>query len=225
MAFEKSSLPPDVTSHSANRYSVTTLAWIGDAVFELRVRLRLAKIKPHISSGALHYMAIRYVSARGQAMMLRKLLDESSANNKGSSNISLEIETVCESSSLQNVSDDDTEYCDVFFDDKAKHAFHVSYNHDDAEPNNIDVVIDNETQDTTVRLEEKAIVFSEREMILMRRARNHHTDSQPKNVDIRDYHLATAFETLIGWLWLTDQKTRMYHIIDRALAIMDIKQQ
>lgn len=224
MTFDKNSPPSDMTSSSAIRYAVTTLAWIGDAVFELRVRLRLAKVKPHASSGTLHHMAIRYVSARGQAMMLRKLLDESSTDN-GSNNISLDIETECESSSPPDVGDADPDYCDVLFDDKAKQAFHVSYDNDDAKPNNIDDVLDNdETQDVSVHLVGKAIVFNERELNLMRRARNHHTDSLPKNVDIRDYHLATAFEALIGWLWITDQKARMYHIIDRALAITDIKQ-
>ena len=81
MTFENTSPPSDITSSLTNRYSVTTLAWIGDAVFELRVRLKLAKVKPHVSSGTLHRMAVRYVSARGQAMMLRKLLNECGADN------------------------------------------------------------------------------------------------------------------------------------------------
>ncbi len=223
MTFENTSPPSDITSSLTNRYSVTTLAWIGDAVFELRVRLKLAKVKPHVSSGTLHRMAVRYVSARGQAMMLRKLLNECDADN-GSDNISLDIETECESLSPPDDGDADPEYCDALFDDKSKLTFHVSYDNHDAEPNNINVNIDNETLDTSVRLEGKAIVFSERELNLMRRARNHHAESLPKNVDIRDYHLATAFETLIGWLWITDQKARMYHIIDRALAITDIEE-
>lgn len=152
--------------------------------------------------------------------MLRKLLDESGAYN-GDGNFSFDFEAECAPSSPPDADDVDPGYFDALFDGKAKHTFSVFDVHDDIEPKNIGITINHETQDTSVRLGEKAIIFCERELNLMRRARNHHTDSQPKNVDIRDYHLATAFEALIGWLWITNQKSRVYHIIDRALAIAD----
>ncbi len=51
------------------------LAYMGDAVLEEAVRLRLiasGKVKPN----GLHHAATGYVSAKGQARVIRRLLDE-----------------------------------------------------------------------------------------------------------------------------------------------------
>ena len=116
-----------------DQYAISTLAWIGDAVFELYVRLRLAENGRLAGSGALHKTAITFVSAHGQSLLMDKLLQ--------------------------------------------------------AEQNGL-------------------ILLDDREHNLLRRARNYHTESTPKNADIRDYRIATAFEALIGWLWVSGNRDR-----------------
>ena len=51
-------------------------------------------------------------------------------------------------------------------------------------------------------------LLSEKEADILRRARNSHVGSLPKNATSRDYHAATSLEALFGWLWLNDEKTR-----------------
>lgn len=51
-------------------------------------------------------------------------------------------------------------------------------------------------------------LLSEKETDLLRRARNSHVGSLPKNATSRDYHAATSLEALFGWLWMTEQKDR-----------------
>lgn len=119
--------------------SISTFAWVGDAVFELHVRTRLAR-DYRKTSGALHHLATQYVSARGQAEILEHLLDGA------------------------------------------------------------------------------AFELSEREKNVLQRARNFHTTSVSKHCDLVDYRKATAFEALIGWLWLQNERERAIALIDYALA-------
>ena len=63
--------------------------------------------------------------------------------------------------------------------------------------------------------------LSQDEEALVRRARNHKTASKPKNADAMDYKYATAFEALVGYLNLTDDKARMEEIIFHAFEIID----
>ncbi len=65
----------------------------------------------------------------------------------------------------------------------------------------------------------KHIIHSlvEEEMTLVKRARNRKTISKPKNIDPVTYKLATAFEALIGYLYMTKQEERLKEIL--ALAI------
>lgn len=59
--------------------------------------------------------------------------------------------------------------------------------------------------------------FSEEEMSLIRRARNHKGKAHPKNTDILTYKHATALEALIGYLYLENKIERidviMHYII------------
>jgi len=120
-------------------YSVSTLAWVGDAVFELYIRSRLAKRFPS-PSGKLHHIATNFVSAKGQASLFETL-------------------------------DDDR----------------------------------------------NDFPLSEQETNLLRRASNYHSHSTPKDTDLNDYRRATAFETLIGWLWLNGQHGRVEELIEYVL--------
>lgn len=56
-------------------YPISTLAWIGDAVYELELRLALAK-QTEAPAGTLNRQAIEMVSARGQSGLLEILLRE-----------------------------------------------------------------------------------------------------------------------------------------------------
>ena len=58
-----------------------------------------------------------------------------------------------------------------------------------------------------------ADMLSETEQDIVRRGRNSKTTSSPKNVSIVDYRHATAFEVLIGYLYLSGQMQRLYDII------------
>lgn len=119
-------------------YSISSLAWVGDAVFELHIRTRLAG-RNRSGSGALHREATRFVSARGQARLMEGLLEAS---------YPLEAD----------------------------------------------------------------------ELNLLRRARNFHASSLPKNTPLPDYRKATALEALIGWLWLSGQTSRAAELMDFVLA-------
>ncbi len=63
--------------------------------------------------------------------------------------------------------------------------------------------------------------LTEEEQSIVRRARNHKISSKPKNASPVTYKMATAFEALIGYLYLDQRKERMEEIIYRAIEIID----
>ena len=63
-------------------------------------------------------------------------------------------------------------------------------------------------------LEEK---LSPEEAELVRRGRNAHSNTSAKNASIVDYRVATGFEALVGWLYVTGQLERMNDILQMAL--------
>lgn len=60
----------------AYRSNTTTLAYLGDAVFELAIRERILKKTPH-NAGIAHQNVIKYVSAEGQSKVVRSMLSDS----------------------------------------------------------------------------------------------------------------------------------------------------
>ena len=56
-------------------------------------------------------------------------------------------------------------------------------------------------------------VLTDEEKDIVRRTRNTETHSAPKNADIADYMYATAFEGLIGWLYLNGKNSRLKEIL------------
>lgn len=58
--------------------------------------------------------------------------------------------------------------------------------------------------------------LTEAEAGVVRRARNAH-QSPTKNASAAEYHRATAFEALIGWLYLNDEQARMDALLRMAL--------
>ena len=63
--------------------------------------------------------------------------------------------------------------------------------------------------------------LTDEELALAKRARNHRTSSKPRNADPVEYKLATAFEALIGALYLSGETDRIEEIIGEALNIIE----
>jgi len=58
--------------------------------------------------------------------------------------------------------------------------------------------------------------LTDEEKEIVRRARNTQSNSVPKNADVMDYKYATAFEGLIGYLYLTKQNERLKQILEMS---------
>ncbi len=61
------------------------------------------------------------------------------------------------------------------------------------------------------------------EQDLVRRARNRKSVTKPKNADPVAYKMATALEALIGFLFLTEQTSRIDEIMTRVVEEIDGK--
>jgi len=66
-------------------------------------------------------------------------------------------------------------------------------------------------------LQELQVVLTEEEKEIVKRGRNTETHSAPKNADMKDYMYATAFEALIGYLHVTEQKERLDEILSKCI--------
>ena len=62
--------------------------------------------------------------------------------------------------------------------------------------------------------------LSEDEQILVKRARNRKYTTKAKNSDPVTYKWATAFEALIGYLYLSGDENRLKYILSRAIGII-----
>lgn len=59
--------------------------------------------------------------------------------------------------------------------------------------------------------------LTEEEKDIVRRGRNAEAHHQPKNADLADYKHATAFEALIGYLYLSMQDDRLKEILEMSI--------
>ncbi len=66
-------------------------------------------------------------------------------------------------------------------------------------------------------------VLSEEEQGVVRRGRNAKSGSVPKNTDVQTYRYSTAFEALIGYLFLSERKERMEELIAQAIDLIEEK--
>ena len=117
-----------------NLMSPLTWAYIGDSVYELYIRMNLVnttKYKPH----KLHIEAIKYVKARAQAEILKKIEND----------------------------------------------------------------------------------LTEKEIEIVKRGRNAENHHLPKNATVQDYMYSTAFEALIGYLYLTKQDERLKYLLNKCI--------
>ena len=64
---------------------------------------------------------------------------------------------------------------------------------------------------------EKELSNDEKEIV--RRTRNTQNHHLPKNATVQEYMYATAFEGLIGYLYLTKQKERLEEILKKCLKV------
>ena len=66
-------------------------------------------------------------------------------------------------------------------------------------------------------LENLQEILTDEEKEIVRRGRNTENHHLPKNANLRDYTYATAFEALIGYLYLTKQEKRLNEILQKIL--------
>lgn len=59
--------------------------------------------------------------------------------------------------------------------------------------------------------------LTEEELYIYKRGRNTKSATVPKNANVRDYRMATGFEALVGYLYLTDEKERLSFILNKAV--------
>lgn len=59
--------------------------------------------------------------------------------------------------------------------------------------------------------------LTEEEKDIVRRGRNANAHHLPKNAEVMDYKYATAFEALIGYLYLTKQDERLKEILEMCI--------
>ncbi len=70
-------------------------------------------------------------------------------------------------------------------------------------------------QAETLRKIEDMLTDEEKEIV--RRARNTKNHHLPKNANVNDYMHSTAFEGLIGYLYLTKQEKRLEEILSKTM--------
>ncbi len=70
-------------------------------------------------------------------------------------------------------------------------------------------------------LEKMQDTLTEEEKEIVRRGRNVQNHHLPKNADPQDYMYATAFEALIGYLYLTKKDVRLQEILKDVIKMID----
>ncbi len=87
------------------------------------------------------------------------------------------------------------------------HRKAVRYVRAEAQARMIKVLFDEELTDT------------ERDFV--KRARNRKSATKPKNASVMDYKWATAFEALLGKLYVEENQDRLAEITEKAIAVID----
>jgi ribonuclease III family protein len=67
-------------------------------------------------------------------------------------------------------------------------------------------------------------ILTEYEKVVAKRGRNAKSGSVPKNTDVQTYRYGTAFEALIGYLYLSKNEARLEEIIEISLAFIENKE-
>lgn len=64
-------------------------------------------------------------------------------------------------------------------------------------------------------------LLNEKELEVVKKGRNTKSRSVPKNTDVLTYTHSTAFEALIGYLYLTEQTERLDQIVSYSIEFKD----
>ncbi|MDO4179205.1 MAG: ribonuclease III domain-containing protein [Phascolarctobacterium sp.] len=64
--------------------------------------------------------------------------------------------------------------------------------------------------------------LSDAEQVVFRRGRNAKS-TVPKSASVHEYRMATAFEALLGYLFLEDEEARLEEILDKSFAVITEK--
>lgn len=83
----------------------------------------------------------------------------------------------------------------------------------------INKLVNASAQAKSLELIEKSL--NEDEVSVVRRARNSHTHSTAKNYSVIDYRHATAFEALLGYLYLSEQNERINQIMETVFTVLE----
>ena len=67
--------------------------------------------------------------------------------------------------------------------------------------------------------------LTEEEMALVKRARNHKTTARSRGADVLTYKMATAFEALVGFLSLGEDRERLEQVVFQAVKIIEGEEQ
>ena len=65
--------------------------------------------------------------------------------------------------------------------------------------------------------------LTEEEIAVVKRGRNAKSGTVPKNTDVQTYRFSTAFEALLGYLFLSGKEERLEEIIVKAFQIVENK--
>ena len=122
-----------IMEHKYRMYSSLTLAYMGDAVYEIFIRTKLVSDTDKKVNN-LNKLARKYVSAKAQSVIVDKIISD----------------------------------------------------------------------------------FTEDELAVYMRGRNTKVNTKAKNADLKEYHSATGFEALIGYLYLVKNEERLNFILEKA---------
>ncbi|ALC87302.1 MULTISPECIES: Mini-ribonuclease 3 [Bacillaceae] len=64
-------------------------------------------------------------------------------------------------------------------------------------------------------------ILTEEELAVLKRGRNAKSGTVPKNTDVQTYHYSTAFEALVGSLYLSEQKERLEELLLFSIEFID----
>jgi ribonuclease-3 family protein len=171
-----------------------TLAFLGDAVYELAVRRVLIERGGVYAADKLHRAAVRYVRASAQAKALRGILAAAGVTGKLTSALRT-VTAPAQSAGLVSVPSDD--------------SMMVQNAAQESDKNNDRLM--------GVSLDEEALT-------VVRRARNHKPKTVPKNADPVEYKMATALEALIGYLTLEGRDDEAQALTRLSMQIIDGKE-
>ncbi len=68
-------------------------------------------------------------------------------------------------------------------------------------------------------LEQLADTLTEEELVIVKRGRNTKS-TVPKSASMHEYRMSTAFEALVGWLFLRGEDERLEEFLDKSFTII-----